>query len=471
LLPQVADPAMHPSSFENMQKCYDRYLAAQSVEPDRRWVVVEVGSADVNGSYRAIFPSQSFRYVGCDLMPGPGVDLVLDDPYRLPLRDAHADVVISGQMLEHCEFFWLAFGEMLRILKPEGYLFLIAPSSGPIHAYPVDCYRFHPDGFRALAKHSGCRLIELWSDDRGPWNDLVGVFRHAEAPLPSAAEIAHNLAAAQDSYRSRVVARQGINLKPSGGSPPEAEATKGAARYLEVLRHLHETLRPQLYLEIGVRRGRSLVLARGSAVGVDSAPEVTTPLPVSTAVYPETSDHFFEHSAESALGRGVDLAFIDGMHRAENVLRDIMGVERHARPSALLAIDDIFPNHPLQAERCRRTRVWCGDVWKIVGCLAQYRPDLLLLRLDVEPAGLLLVAGFEPAHRGLRDLYNRIARSLAKPASPVVPVEILAREGALPPDDVRVGSLLGLLKELAGNGADHATVRSRLRSWRGAYSM
>lgn len=81
--------------------------------------------------------------------------------------------------------------------RHEGYLFLIAPSSGPIHAYPVDCYRFHPDGFRALAKHSGCRLIELWNGDRGPGNDLVGVFRHAEAPLPSAAEIAHNLAAEQ----------------------------------------------------------------------------------------------------------------------------------------------------------------------------------------------------------------------------------------------------------------------------------
>ena len=111
---------MHPSSFENMQKCYDRYLAARQVEPDRRWVVVEIGSADINGSYRAIFPSRTFHYVGCDCASGPGVDLVLDDPYRLPLQNAYADVVISGQMLEHCEFFWLAFGEMLRILKPGG---------------------------------------------------------------------------------------------------------------------------------------------------------------------------------------------------------------------------------------------------------------------------------------------------------------------------------------------------------------
>jgi len=462
---------MHPSSFENMQKCYDRYLAARSVEQDCRLTVVEVGSADVNGSYRAIFPNQTFHYVGCNRVLGPGVDLVLDDPYRLPVPDAYAHVVISGQVLEQCEFFWLAFGEMLRILKPDGYLFLIAPSSGPIHCYPVDCYRFYPDAFRALAKYTGCRLVDLWNDDRGPWNDLVGVFRHAEAPLPSAVEIADNLAAARRSYQSRVVANRGINLKQLGEIPTEAEVTKGAASYLRVLQRLHEALDPRLYLEIGVRRGRSLALARGSAVGVDPAPELTASLSAATILFSETSDDFFDHNAGSALGGGVDLAFIDGMHRSENVLRDIMGVERHARPSALLAIDDVFPNHPLQAERCRRTSAWCGDVWKIIGCLERYRPDLLLLRLDVAPAGLLLVSGFEPAHRGLRNLYNPIARSLAVPASPVVPAEILAREGALSPDDPRISSLLALLRELVGNGANHSTVGARLRYWRKAHSL
>ena len=86
---------------------------------------------------------------------GPGVDIVLDDPYRLPFGDGEVDVVVSGQMLEHCEFFWLSFGEMLRILKPDGYLFLIVPSAGPIHNYPVDCYRFYPDAMKALAKYTG----------------------------------------------------------------------------------------------------------------------------------------------------------------------------------------------------------------------------------------------------------------------------------------------------------------------------
>ncbi|HEY3169271.1 MAG TPA: methyltransferase domain-containing protein [Candidatus Binatia bacterium] len=37
-------------------------------------------------------------------------------PYEIPLADSYADVVISGQMLEHCAYFWLSFQEMVRVL-------------------------------------------------------------------------------------------------------------------------------------------------------------------------------------------------------------------------------------------------------------------------------------------------------------------------------------------------------------------
>jgi SAM-dependent methyltransferase len=168
-----------------MQRCYDFYVAARRVAPGDKLTVVEIGSEEFNGAYRHIFADDRFAYIGCDRAPGPGVDVVLDDPYKLPLPDASADIVLSGQMLEHCEFFWLSFGEMLRVLRPDGYLFLIAPSGGPIHNYPVDCYRFYPDAFRALARYSGCQLLDMWHDDRGPWNDLVGVFRHNGAAAPS----------------------------------------------------------------------------------------------------------------------------------------------------------------------------------------------------------------------------------------------------------------------------------------------
>ncbi len=64
-----------------------------------------------------------------------------------------------------------------------------------------------------------------------------------------------------------------------------------------------------------------------------------------------------------------DLCFIDGMHLFEYALRDFMNVERCAAPGAIVVIDDIFPNHPAQGQRERRTRAWTGDVWRLVETL------------------------------------------------------------------------------------------------------
>ena len=165
---------MHASSLENMQRCKSWYgLTA-------RERVVEISAAAVDGSYRDIFVD-SGEYLGLNLQLGPGVDLVLDDPYTLPLPDNSVDIVISGQMLEHCAQFWRLFTDIARILKPGGMVFIIAPSAGPMHRYPVDCYRFYPDAYLALAEWSRLRLVDCWLDERGPWRDLVGVFQKGGA--------------------------------------------------------------------------------------------------------------------------------------------------------------------------------------------------------------------------------------------------------------------------------------------------
>jgi SAM-dependent methyltransferase len=149
--------------------------------------VADIGSRGAGRTYRDLFSSdRGFRYTGVDLVPGPNVDLVLTNPYEIPMSDGSVDLVISGQMFEHCEFFWLSFLEMLRILKHDGYIFLIAPSVGPVHRAPVDCWRFYPDSYRALAKWGRCKCVESWRDtsttlqhgQRHIWHDMVGVFRH-----------------------------------------------------------------------------------------------------------------------------------------------------------------------------------------------------------------------------------------------------------------------------------------------------
>jgi len=93
------------------------------------------------------------------------------------------DVIISGQAFEHIEFFLLTWLGMVRVLKPRGLVFLIAPSRGPEHRFAVDCWRFYPDGYRALAKYGGLELVEVSTDwEPSPyadsnWGATVGVFR------------------------------------------------------------------------------------------------------------------------------------------------------------------------------------------------------------------------------------------------------------------------------------------------------
>lgn len=174
---------MHVSSYEHMQDVVARHLDSR-----RPLSVIDIGSYDVNGSYRTLFDMPQVHYQGIDLEAGPGVDIVLESPYRFPLPSESVDLIVSGQAFEHIEFFWMTWLEMDRVLKPGGMIFLIAPSRGSEHRYPQDCWRFYPDGYRALSKYSGAELLEVSTDwqphpDPGSseWGDTVGVFRKLQA--------------------------------------------------------------------------------------------------------------------------------------------------------------------------------------------------------------------------------------------------------------------------------------------------
>lgn len=112
---------------------FETYLASHA-----QATVLDIGSQDVNGSLRAL-ASPGMNYVRLDFAAGPGVDLVLDDPYHLPVAYGSVDAVVSSSCFEYIEMFWLMFNEVLRVLKPEGLFYLNAPSNGEFHRYSVDC--------------------------------------------------------------------------------------------------------------------------------------------------------------------------------------------------------------------------------------------------------------------------------------------------------------------------------------------
>jgi len=116
---------------------------------------------------------------------GKNVDIVLKNPYFWnEIKSKSKDIVISGQAFEHVEYFWILIDEITRVIKPGGLICIIAPSRGYEHRYPVDCWRFYPDAFRAMAKYAGLELVHVdtqWDnkghteDDSDAWGDTIAI--------------------------------------------------------------------------------------------------------------------------------------------------------------------------------------------------------------------------------------------------------------------------------------------------------
>lgn len=93
--------------------------------------VLEVGSYDVNGSLRAHLAVD--RYVGVDLVEGPGVDEV-GYGHEVDLGVATYDVAFAGEVFEHDPHFLHTFANLVRHVRPGGLvLFTCATKGRPEH--------------------------------------------------------------------------------------------------------------------------------------------------------------------------------------------------------------------------------------------------------------------------------------------------------------------------------------------------
>lgn len=212
---------------------------------------------------------------------------------------------------------------------------------------------------------------------------------------------------------------------------------------------MHGVLEPPTYLEIGIRHGDSLALARSAGVGIDPAYRLRTELRPDTALYRETSDEYFDRPDPLAPfgGRRVEMGFIDGMHLVEYALRDFINVERLAAWTGVVVFDDIYPRDVQMAARRRQTRQWTGDVYKMLGILARHRPDLICLRVDTRPTGLLLVLGLDPGNSKLDARYDEIVLGSVRPDPQPVPPDVLERRQALDPAVVLSASFWSELRD------------------------
>ncbi len=125
------------------------------------------------------------------------------------------------------------------------------------------------------------------------------------------------------------------------------------------------------YLEIGVEWGHTYTkIISDNKTGVDPSPKWDD-----NTIVRKTSDAFF---AELPPDTKYDIVFIDGMHHAENVWRDLRNALQHLTPGGVVIIDDVLPQTEEEQWRIPRKHVkedgilkyggspWTGDVWKAI---------------------------------------------------------------------------------------------------------
>ena len=134
---------MHPESYALMDEILRRTSRTSAH-------VLDVGSYNVNGTFRPLVEQRGWNYTGLDTVAGPNVDVVAQDPFRFPFDGDKFDIVLSGSTMEHVTAIWRWVPELVRVLKPGGLLAIHTHWKFPEHRYPVDCWRIMPDGMRYL---------------------------------------------------------------------------------------------------------------------------------------------------------------------------------------------------------------------------------------------------------------------------------------------------------------------------------
>jgi SAM-dependent methyltransferase len=201
--------------------------------------VLDIGSYNVNGSYKELFDDSKFEYTGLDIEKGPNVDIVVKNPYIWDeVKTDSYDIVISGQTFEHAEFFWVTMSEITRVLKKDGLMCIIAPNVLQEHRYPVDCYRFFTDGMIALCRYVSIEPLHAHTNCAPADGDSVW-YSHAQTDT---------MLVARKPYAGNTIY---LNLKEYNCVPADQKSLRGGLiPYREknfIFRHLRKFLNKRDY--------------------------------------------------------------------------------------------------------------------------------------------------------------------------------------------------------------------------------
>jgi capsular polysaccharide biosynthesis protein len=213
---------------------------------------------------------------------------------------------------------------------------------------------------------------------------------------------------------------------PQTRARPEERFLHRGLNYVAFLEQLHAIVNPKSYFEIGVGTGLSLAVAKCPSVAVDPTIKPSTKFigaKKECHLYQMTSDEFFKFiDLKRIFPDGINLAFLDGLHWYEVLLRDFINTEKLCHSNSVIALHDCLPflnemtgRVPNTQDRLRPEyrHFWAGDVWKTLVLIKSNRPDLQIISLDCAPTGLVLITNLDSSSKVLSERYDSLVAGLA----------------------------------------------------------
>jgi len=141
-----------------------------------------------------------------------------------------------------------------------------------------------------------------------------------------------------------------------------------------ILNTLVEKHNYQSYLEIGQGQRFANFDWINSRIRIGVDPDKTM-----SAAYQTTSDEFFAKNKDS-----FDLIFIDGLHEADQVEKDIINALNVLNDNGTIVVHDCNPKTKEMQIVPRQVKYWSGDAWKAWVKLRNTRPDLKMFVIDAD---------------------------------------------------------------------------------------
>lgn len=127
------------------------------------------------------------------------------------------------------------------------------------------------------------------------------------------------------------------------------------------------------YLEIGFKDGNNFDRIKvQSKQAVDPAPELEAEY-----IHVMTSDAFFDQNKET-----FDLVFVDGLHEAHQVRRDMINASKCLSENGCIVLHDMCPTSKEMQEVPRKVKHWTGDCWRVMVGFRKKYPEIVAYTHD-----------------------------------------------------------------------------------------